>query len=219
VSPTANGAVTGVTPSLCNACLVIDKSATGPTSCVNVATLFDRSVSAASVVTDAAFAVVCPAMPPASSPVIVIVCGPSVTASDARVHTTEPPAPPEIVQLKPPPEAPVAVNCAGRGSLTTTPVAVSGPWFLTVTVKVSAAPALGFAEPVLSIVRSALAGAVTVALALLLAASGSGVGLEMLASFVSTAGALATVAVIVIVTVDPAVTVPREHATVVSQLP
>ena len=60
---------------------------------------------------------------------------------------------------------------------------------------------------------------VTLAESLLLAGFGSGVELETLAVFVSVVSRAITVAVIVIVAVSSAASVPSEHETVGSQLP
>ena len=60
---------------------------------------------------------------------------------------------------------------------------------------------------------------VTLAESVLFDGSGSGVELDTLALLVSVVSRAITVAVIVIVTVELAVTVPSEHETVASQLP
>ena len=137
VFPTCRGFVTGtgVTPSLSRADFVIVKSAAGPISWLNVAVLFVRSGSSLFELTVAASAIVCPAVPPATVPVIVIChrrAGRGV--SSGSVHTTVPPAFVGTVHVNPEPAALVAVNWLGSVSLTTTPCALSGPLFVTVSV-------------------------------------------------------------------------------------
>ena len=93
--------------------------------------LLDRSASPVLELIAAASAIVCPAVPDAKVPVMVIVTV-VLAAIVPSVHTSVPPVVGSGAHVAP--EAAVAVNWLGRLSLTTTCWALSGPLLVAVSV-------------------------------------------------------------------------------------
>ena len=95
------------------------------------------------------------------------------------------------------------VRPAGRRSVTCTPVALLGPLFVAVTVKVTLAPKLGVAFETIFVTAMSAACPVTVAEAELLPATESGWLAAVLVAVLVVAAVVVTVAVIASVALAP----------------
>src|SRR5919109_386531 len=200
---------------------VSSRSAAGMISAPIVSWLSSGSPSAWSAVTREAFSIVWPSAEASNVPTIVIVALPPLAIAPP-VQCSVPPVPGES-HMKPGAVIIDGVNVAGSGSVTATPVASSGPSFVTVSVYVASStwPAVGFAGArLLSIARSADGGTSKLAVATLLPGVGSpGARKSTVAVLVTVVSEATTVATIVIVTVAFGAMSPMVQATSTVHVP